>query len=227
MTVDPHTAWLAAQCRNRGATLLVLDTWTSLSPGADPMGAKDQATLAAVVVEIADAISGAVVVVDHSRKNRAEGEPISSADIYGPLQKWATAEHIVMFDLTRDRQRLEVFEGKDGETRRFFLAVTPKGEPGEKFKYSGTVDEIAAAQREKGNQNLATPFTALYAPPARRSRPRTCTPLWKPARRSWRSTPCPSTSGRDRGAARDPHRQGTQYPLFRNPGSTVSRECRP
>ena len=157
-----HVSRLVERCRALGVTLLCLDTWTALSPGADPMGAKDQAALAAVVVEIAEAISGAVVVVDHSRKNRAEGEPISSADIYGPLQKWAAAEHIVMLDLTTDRRRLEVFvEGKDGETRRFFLTVTPKGEPGEKFTYAGTVEEIAEAQREKGNQNRDAVHRAL------------------------------------------------------------------
>jgi DNA-binding transcriptional ArsR family regulator len=157
-----HVAWLIDQCRTLGVTLLVLDTWTALSPGADPMAAKDQAALAAIVVEIAEAIGGAVVVVDHSRKNRAEGEPISSADIYGPLQKWAAAEHIIMLDLTRDKRRIEVFvEGKDGETRRCFLSVTPKGTGGEKFAYSGTIEEIADAQREKGNQNRDAVHRAL------------------------------------------------------------------
>ena len=159
-----HVASLIAQCRDLGASLLILDTWTALSPAADPMAAKDQAALAAVVVDIADAIEGAVIVVDHSRKNRAEGEPISSADIYGPLQKWAAAEHIVMLDLTTDRRRLEVFiEGKDGETRRCFVSVTPKGASGEKFTYAGTVEEIADAQREKGNQNRDAVLRALGA----------------------------------------------------------------
>ena len=159
-----HVAALVSQCRELGVTLLVLDTWTALSPTADPMAARDQAALAAIVVEIADAIDGAVVVVDHSRKNRADGEPISSADIYGPLQKWAAAEHIVMLDLTNDRRRLEVFiEGKDGETRRCFLTVAPKGSGEEKFTYSGTVEEIADAQREKGNQNRDAVHRVLCA----------------------------------------------------------------
>jgi len=159
-----HVGVLVNHCRELGATLLVLDTWTALSPTADPMAAKDQAMLAAIVVEIAEAIEGAVVVVDHSRKNRAEGEAISSADIYGPLQKWAAAEHIVMLDLTSDRRRLEVFiEGKDGESRRCFLTVTAKGASGEKFTYAGTVEEIADAQREKGNQNRDAIHRALCA----------------------------------------------------------------
>jgi hypothetical protein len=159
-----HVATLVSQCRELGATLLVLDTWTALSPTADPMAARDQAALAAVVVEMAEAIDGAVVVVDHSRKNRADGEPITSADIYGPLQKWAAAEHIVMLDLTSDRRRLEVFiEGKDGETRRCFLTVSPKGTADEKFTYAGTIEEIADAQREKGNQNRDAVHRALCA----------------------------------------------------------------
>jgi hypothetical protein len=149
-----HVAWLRETCRREGVTLLVLDTWTTLSPTADPMSAVDQTRLAAVVVDLAEAIGGTVVVVDHSRKNRADDQPISSADIYGPLQKWATAEHICMFDLTTDRRRLELFvEGKDGDTRRLFLAITPKGGPGEKFTYAGTVEDIADAQRAKGDQN--------------------------------------------------------------------------
>jgi Bifunctional DNA primase/polymerase, N-terminal/AAA domain/Primase C terminal 1 (PriCT-1) len=149
-----HVAWLRETCQREGVTLLVLDTWTTLSPTADPMSAVDQTHLAAVVVELAEAIGGTVVVVDHSRKNRADDQPISSADIYGPLQKWATAEHICMFDLTADRRRLELFvEGKDGDTRRLFLTITPKGAPGEKFSYAGTVEDIADAQRAKGDQN--------------------------------------------------------------------------
>jgi hypothetical protein len=157
-----HVEWLIARCRELGATLLVLDTWTALSPGADPMGPRDQAVLSAVVVELAEAIDGAVIVVDHSRKNRGEGEPISSADIYGPLQKWAAAEHIVMLDLTSDRRRLEIFvEGKDGESRRCFLSVAPRGCIDEKFAYAGTVEEIADAQREKGHQNRDTVHRAL------------------------------------------------------------------
>ncbi len=159
-----HVAWLIDQCRALGATLLVLDTWTALSPGADPMAAKDQAALSAVVVELAEAIEGAVIAVDHARKNRGEGEPISSADIYGPLQKWAAAEHIIMLDFTSDHRRLELFiEGKDGETRRCFLSVTPKGRRDEKFSYAGTVEEIADAQREKGNQNRDAVHRALCA----------------------------------------------------------------
>src|SRR5207247_682507 len=67
-----HVAWLRDLCLEDHVTLLVLDTWTALSPGADPMAAVDQAALAAVVVELAEAIAGVVVVVDHSRKNRAE-----------------------------------------------------------------------------------------------------------------------------------------------------------
>jgi hypothetical protein len=159
-----HVAWLRDLCLQDMITLLVLDTWTALSPGADPMAPVDQATLAAVVVDLAEAIHGAVVVVDHSRKNRAEGQALSAADIYGPLQKWAAAEHIVMMDLTSDRRRLELFiEGKDGETRRCFLSVTPKGQPGEKFTYSGTIEEIAGLQREKGQQNRDTVHRTLCA----------------------------------------------------------------
>jgi hypothetical protein len=157
-----HVAWLIERCRTLGVTLLVLDTWTALSPTSDPMAAKDQAMLSAVVVEIADAIDGAVVVVDHSRKNRGEDARISSADIFGPMQKWAAAEHIIMLDLTSDRRRLEFFvEGKDGETRRGFFAVTTRGAAGEKFVYAGTVEEIADAQREKGNQNRDAVHRAL------------------------------------------------------------------
>jgi AAA domain len=159
-----HVAWLRDVCVKDGISLLVLDTWTALSPGADPMAAVDQAALAAVVVELAEAIGGAVVVVDHSRKNRGEDQPLSSADIFGPMQKWAAAEHIVMMDLTTDRRRLELFiEGKDGETRRCFLSVTPRGESGEKFTYSGTVEEIADAQRDKGHQNRDAVHHALCA----------------------------------------------------------------
>jgi hypothetical protein len=151
---EGHVSWLRETCLKLGTTMLVLDTWTALSPSADPLGTKDQAQLAAVVVKLAEDINGLVVVVDHSRKNRPEGQPLSSADIFGPPQKWAAAEHVVMLDLTADGSRVEVFvEGKDLETRRFFLAVSPRGSGREKFCYAGTPDELAKVRKETGDRN--------------------------------------------------------------------------
>ena len=49
-------------------------------------------------------------------------------------------------------------EGKDVDTTRFFLAVSPLGSGEEKFTYSGSVEEIADAQREKGRNVYAIPF---------------------------------------------------------------------
>ena len=159
-----HVDWLRETCLRLGITMLVLDTWTALSPSADPLGAKDQAQLAAVVVRLCEDIGGLVVVVDHSRKNRPEGQPLSSADIFGPPQKWAAAEHIVMLDVVEAGRRLEVFiEGKDMETRRFFLTVSGRGSGEDKFTFAGTVEEIADAQREKGNQNRDAVHRALCA----------------------------------------------------------------
>ena len=113
----------------------------ALRGSADPLGAKDQAQLAAIVVRLCEDIGGLVVVVDHSRKNRPEGQPLSSADIFGPPQKWAAAEHIVMLDVVDAGRRLGVFiEGKDLETRRFFLTVTPRGSGEEKFAYAGSAE---------------------------------------------------------------------------------------
>jgi len=159
-----HVAWLRETCRRKGITMLVLDTWTALSPSADPLGPKDQAQLAAVVVQLAEDIDGMVMVVDHSRKNRPDGQPLSSAEIFGPPQKWAAAEHIVMLDVTADGRRLEVFiEGKDLETRRFLLTVSPKGSGEEKFAYAGTIDELADAQRAVGDQNRAAILRLVQA----------------------------------------------------------------
>jgi hypothetical protein len=103
-------------------------------------------------------------VVDHSRKNRPEGqETLSSADIFGPPQKWAAAEHIVMLRKV-DNHRVEVFvEGKDADTTRFFLAVSPRGSGEEKFTYAGSIDEIADAQRAKGTQNRDAVHRLLLA----------------------------------------------------------------
>ena len=137
-----------------GITLLVLDTWTALSPTADPLGSKDQAVLAAIVVQLAADIGGTVVVVDHSRKNRPEGAPLSSADIFGPPQKWAAAEHLVMLGDTEDRGRIELFlEGKDVDSGRFFLNVSGRGSGTEKFTYGGSVEELAEERRALGEAN--------------------------------------------------------------------------
>ncbi len=149
-----HVAWLRDTCRLHGITVIVVDTWTALSPSADPLGAKEQTTLAAIVSQLAEDIAGAVVVIDHTRKNRPEGLALSSAEILGPSQKWQAAEHVVMVETTADRHRLEVFvEGKDAETERFFLAVSLEGSGTEKFTYAGTIEAIADAQRAVGDHN--------------------------------------------------------------------------
>ena len=158
-----HVAWLRDTCRRESITLLVIDTWTALSPSADPMAAQDQAALARVVVQLAEDIDGAVVVIDHSRKNRPDGATLSSADILGPSQKWQAAEHVVMLDVVSaaDR-RIECFvESKDADTGRFFLVASPGGSAEEKFAYAGTSDEIAAAQRARGDRNREAVYRAL------------------------------------------------------------------
>ena len=123
--------------------MLVLDTWTALSPRRIRSGPRIRPS-SRRRRELCEDIGGLVVVVDHSRKNRPEGQPLSSADIFGPPQKWAAAEHIVMLDVVDAGRRLEVFiEGKDLETRRFFLTVGPRGSGEEKFAYAGSAEELA------------------------------------------------------------------------------------
>jgi len=149
-------------CRQESAEVLVLDTWTALSPSANPIDAKDQAKLAAAIVQLMQDINGTVVVVDHSRKNRPDGQPLSSADIFGPLQKWAAAEHIVMLEKTGHGQRIEMFvEGKDADGGRFFVTVSGRDSGEEKFTYAGTVEEIADNQRALGTRNLEAVYRAV------------------------------------------------------------------
>lgn len=149
-----HVSWLRDTCRRESITVLVLDTWTALSPSADPMAAKDQAQLAAVVVQLAQDIAGQVIVVDHSRKNRPDGQPLSAADIFGPLQKWAAADNTIMLERVGSSFRVEVYvEGKDIDSSQCFLEVSPRGSGLEKFTYAGTVAEIAEAQRAIGDKN--------------------------------------------------------------------------
>jgi hypothetical protein len=160
-----HIAWLVETCRQEGCTLLILDTWTALSPSADPLASKDQTRLAAVVVQLAQDIAGHVIVVDHSRKNRPDGQALSSADIFGPQQKWAAAEHIVMLGFAEDRRGLiELFtEGKDLDSDRFFLTISPKGTGEEKFGWAGSAAAFVEAQRAVGDRNRQAIRLALFA----------------------------------------------------------------
>jgi hypothetical protein len=156
---------LRETCLAHGVTLLVLDTWTALSPAADPLSARDQAQLAATVVELSEALDALVVVVDHSRKNRPDRQPLSSADIHGPYVKWAAAEHIVMQDVAAGRpRRFEIFvEGKDLDAERFFLDVSPRGSGKEKFVCTGTAAELAVARQELRDDNRQAVLEVLQA----------------------------------------------------------------
>ena len=148
-----EVAQLSALCRELGVDVVVLDTWTALSPGADPLGAKDQTAQA--VANLATDLDAGVWVVDHSRKNRPEGTVLSSADILGPSQKWQVAEQVLMMADTKTSGRIEVFvEGKDAETARFFLDVSPRGSKGaEKFTYGGTAEAAIQAGKRKAQRN--------------------------------------------------------------------------
>jgi AAA domain-containing protein len=142
-------------CVREGRTVLVLDTWTALSPGADPMEAETQAKLAAAVVQLAIDIGGLVIVVDHTRKNRPDGMPLTAAEILGPSQKWQSADHIVMLDRKPQSSRYEFYvEGRDlDEEQRFILERSPRGSKAEKFLYVGTVEGMVSAQVETGDNN--------------------------------------------------------------------------
>jgi len=59
-----------------------------------------------------------------------------------------------MLKETRAERRIEIFvEGKDTETARFFLDVSPRGSKTEKFTFACTVASIAKERREIGNAN--------------------------------------------------------------------------
>ena len=45
------------------------------------------------MTQLADDIHGVVVVVDHTRKNRPDGQSLSSAEVFGPVQKWSARAH--------------------------------------------------------------------------------------------------------------------------------------
>ncbi len=158
-----HITWLRETCQRECITLLILDTWTTLSPGADPLSPKDQAHLAALIVTLAEDIGGVVVVIDHNRKNRPDGAILSSADIFGAPQKWAAAEHVLMLDTAgHDETRLEVFvEGKDTDSARFFLAKSPTGSGQEKLVFAGSAAALGADARAAGQANRLAVLAAL------------------------------------------------------------------
>ena len=90
--------------------------------------------------------------MDHTRKNRPDNhQGISSADIFGPIQKWAAADQLVVLAGTgKDPYKIEVFiEGRDIETTRFFLIRNEPGSMNEKFVYGGSVDDMAEATQLK------------------------------------------------------------------------------
>ncbi len=161
---EDDVAELVAICTVEDLRVLVLDTWTALSPGADPDGPKDQAALARVVVDLAEAIDGLVIVIDHARKNPPAD--VSLADIYGPNQKAQRAEHaVVLRRLEGEDRRIEVLidaKDLDGELR-FFLDRSPMGSAEEKWRYGGSVATLAARAKTVGDENRERVFKALPA----------------------------------------------------------------
>jgi hypothetical protein len=149
-----HIEWLMAECAEYGIGFVILDTWTALSPNADPLGAADQTKLAQALAQFTQWFEGCCLVIDHSRKNKEEGQPLTSADIMGPSQKWQAAETIIMLAETKAKGRLEGYlESKDVNDGRFFLDVSRMGSEVEKFTYGGTVEAATEAREAKGQGN--------------------------------------------------------------------------
>jgi hypothetical protein len=161
-----HLKWLKAECAEYGIGFVILDTWTALSPGSDPLGAADQTKLAQALAQFTQWFEGCTLVIDHSRKNRPEGSSLSSADIMGPSQKWQAAETVIMLADTDQEGRLEVYvEGKDLDDARFFLDVSPRGSGAEKFTYAGSVEAAERARKAKGDGNRAKVKQAVLQNP--------------------------------------------------------------
>jgi AAA domain/DnaB-like helicase N terminal domain len=170
--LDPaDVAALGALCAREGITLVVFDTWTALTPGADPDGSKEQATLARIVVELADRIGGLVVVVDHTRKNVPGG--VALADIYGPGQKAQRAEHaLVLRRVEGEARRVEVLvDPKDLDDRpHFFLDISPMGSAVEKWLYAGSAVTRADKMKSVGDANRDRVLAAVLSSPGWASR---------------------------------------------------------
>lgn len=159
-----HMDWLEEVCSQHGTGLVILDTWTALSPNSDPLGAADQTKLAQSLANFVQWFKGATLVLDHTRKNRPEGQALSSADIMGPSQKWQSAEHVLMLADTKTQGRLEVYvESKDVDDGRFFLDVSPIGDQAEKFRYAGSVEAATEARKATGQKNRGAVHELLLA----------------------------------------------------------------
>ena len=160
-----HITWLRLVCKKKNIGLVVLDTWTALSPGADPMGAKDQNDIAQAVANFSQDFDGATVILDHTRKNKIEGSLLTSADIYGPDVKRRVADHIIMLAYRGDAtDEAEVhISGKDVESTRFYVRISPRGSGEEKVTYSGTVEPMINSRRKTGVKNKDAVLTAIEA----------------------------------------------------------------
>lgn len=161
---ETHMAELTRLCKGEGYTYVVLDTWTALTPGADPMGAADQTLIAQRIVQLQLDIGGLVNALDHSRKNPPEGKPLSSADIYGPQQKWQAAEQILMFGPGDDREMGHghmYVEGKDVEPSTVKIERSRIGADTEKYVYAGIVEKQAEASKGKGDKNYQACIRAV------------------------------------------------------------------
>lgn len=164
MRSEAHMRELTRMCKGEGFTYVVFDTWTALTPGADPMGAADQTQIAQRVVQLQIDIGGLVDVLDHSRKNPPEGKALSSAEIFGPQQKWQAAEQILMFGPGDDHEVGHghmYIEGKDVEPSTVKIERSRIGADTEKYVYAGLAEKKAEVSKGKGDKNYQACIRAV------------------------------------------------------------------
>lgn len=67
-----------------------------------------------------------------------------------------------MLGATKDPRRIEVFiEGKDADSDRFFLAVSPRGSRQEKFTFAGSAAQVIDDRRAAGEANRKAVLDAV------------------------------------------------------------------
>ena len=144
--------------------VVFLDTYQRATPGLDSANDEKQSVVLHRVADLTRKLGVTLWIHDHFRKTmggKNRGTP-NLNDIKGTGGKVQNADAFLLMDRTASRLRIQGSSKDSDKLIGFYVDIAPQGATDQpKFKYAGTIEELAASARDKKARNIEAVRKAL------------------------------------------------------------------
>jgi len=161
---DLQFAWLEELIQCEKFDIVFLDTYQRATPGLDSANDEKQSRILHRIADLTRKLGVTLWIHDHFRKTMSgknRGTP-NLNDIKGTGGKVQNADAFLLMDRTASRLRIQGSSKDSDKPIGFYVDIAPQGAKDEaKFKYAGTIEELAASARDKKARNIEAVRKAL------------------------------------------------------------------